>query len=190
MHYSLMLITKEFPTEKVIEKALEPYNEDEFYKLKEENDDIKYPIIQWDWWQIGGRYEGALKLRIDNNDEKYRWKFYSSDGRNGKLFLSHLLTDMKNFAKNTCHNFFTEEDYYQTMGMRDGYLRVDGAFVDDLLDFSQVSCYCCIDKDGNAYTRSYWNGDNYEENDKFDDQLEQVKADSKGCYVTIIDLHD
>lgn len=190
MHYCLMLITKEFPTEKVIEKALEPYDEDEFYKLKEENDDIKYPIIQWDWWQIGGRYDGALKLRIDNNDEKYRWQFYSSDGRNGKLFLSHLLTDMKNFAKNTHPNFFTEEDYYQTMGMRDGYLRVDGAFVDDILDFEDVGCFCYIDKDGSAYAREYYNGSEFIDNDDFDEKLKLVKAESKGYYATIIDIHD
>lgn len=190
MHSCLLLITKEFPTQEVIDKALEPYNEEKFYELKEKNKDIPYPVITWDWYSIGGRYDGSLKLKIDYENEKYRWQFYSRDGRNGKLFLSKLLSDMEELANKCGYKFFGEENYYGTMGAGDGYLNVDRAFVDDLIEFENVDCCCCIDKDGNAYTREYWNGNDYEVNDKFDEQLSQIKADSKGCYATIIDIHD
>lgn len=187
MHYCLLLITKEFPTQEVIDKALAPYNEEEFYKLREEKEDIKYPCFLWDFWKIGGRYDGALKLKIDMDDKKYNWQYYSCDGRNGKLFLSRLLSDMKNWAGNTF--LYTEENYYNTMGMRDDFLRVDGAFIDDLLNFDEVQCCLLIDKDGKPYAREYYDGE-WKDNDNFDNELAAVKSDSKGCYATIIDIHD
>lgn len=190
MHYCLMLITKEFPSKAVVEKALEYYNSEKFYEEKGENEDIPYPIITWDWWQIGGRYNGSLKLKVDNENEKYRWQYYFNGGRNKQLFYSMLLSDMENYARNSRPNFFTEEDYYRTMGYKDGYLRVDGAFVDDLINFDEVECFCCIDKNGKAYTREYYDRGKFIKNDKFDEQLKQIKANSKGCYATIIDIHD
>ena len=34
------------------------------------------------------------------------------------------------------------------MGIRDNFLYVDGAKIDDLLNFDDVNCYICIDSDG------------------------------------------
>lgn len=189
MHYCLLLITKDFPTHEVIDKALEPYSEEEFCAQEEENEDIKCPLFLWDYWEVGGRYDGALKLKVDDADEKYRWQIYSRDGRNGKLFLSHLLSDIEEYASNRKPNYFREEDYYNTMGACDNFLRVDGAFIDDLLNFDEVQCCLCIDKDGKPYAREYYDGE-WKDNDNFDNELSAVKSDSKGCYATIIDIHD
>ena len=179
MHYCCLVITKEFPTDTVLEKALKPFN-----KETAEN----YPAFTWDWYQVGGRYNGSLKLKIDDTDEKYRWNFYTKPYRNGRLFRSYLLTKMEEFSKGSF--MYSEEDYFRSMGSRENFLFIDGGYIPDLLNFESVECFCYLDKDGNAYSRERWTGDNFEKNDKFDEQLKAVKDNSKDCYACIVDLHD
>lgn len=62
MHYCCMVFTKEFPSQAVLEKVLKPFNSEEVYGQPEEN--IVYPAFTWDWWRVGGRYEGKLKLKV------------------------------------------------------------------------------------------------------------------------------
>ena len=62
MHYPVYLFTDEFPTDEVISKAIAPFNEDS----EETNPN---PIISFDYWVLGGRYNGAIKLRCDDDDE-------------------------------------------------------------------------------------------------------------------------
>lgn len=79
MHYCIHLLTKHLPTEKEIEKIMEPYNWDSVDD--EDTDDgkkkIEYPVFTWDWYQIGGRYSACLKLKVDGDDlenrEHYNW---------------------------------------------------------------------------------------------------------------------
>lgn len=60
MHYCCLVITREFPSDQVLGKALEPYNEDLFYENK--YDGRAYPEFMWDWWKVGGRYTGQFKV--------------------------------------------------------------------------------------------------------------------------------
>lgn len=189
MHYCALLITKELPSESEIAEIMKPYDESNAEYDKETEERIgDYPVFEWDWYQIGGRYNGSLKLKIDEEDEHYNWKYYAKEDRNNRLFYSYLLTKMKNFSGNTF--MYTEEDYYRTMGMRDGFLYVDGARVDDLLNFDEVECYICIDVDGNAIARESWNGSTFVTDEKFDEKLAEIKKNSKGCFVTVLDIHD
>ena len=75
MHYCVLLITKELPSESKIEKILQPYNHEDI-KYDEETGELltPLPIFTYDWFQIGGRYTGSLKLKIDKNDEYYTRK--------------------------------------------------------------------------------------------------------------------
>ena len=188
MHYCTLLITKEFPSDEVIEKIMQPYNE-ALNEYDDNGDRIgDYPVFQWDWYQIGGRYNGSLKLKVDKTDEKYDWQYYSKGGRNKRLFRSYLLTKMKDFAKGDI--LYTEEDYYNTMGFRDDFLYVDGAKISDLLNFDEVECYICIDKDGNAIARERWNGHSFIKDEKFDEKLAEIKKQSSDCCATILDIHD
>lgn len=91
MHCCILLITKEFPTDEAISNIMRPYDE----SLDEYDDNGKrigdYPVFQWDWYRIGGRYNGSLKLKADKTDEKYNWRYYVSEERNKRLFHSCLL---------------------------------------------------------------------------------------------------
>lgn len=188
MHYCTLLITKEFPTDEVISNIMRPYDE-ELVEYDDNGNRIGgRPVFLWDWYQIGGRYNGSLKLKIDRTDKKYDWGYYSREGRNKRLFHSYLLTKMKDFAKSSF--LFTEEDYYGSMGSRDDFLYVDGGKISDLLNFDEVECYICIDKEGNAIARETWDGSSFVTDEKFDEKLAEIKKQSPDCFATILDIHD
>ena len=87
---------------------------------------------------------------------------------------------------------FTEEDYFPAMGSRDGFLYVDGALIEDLINFDDVvlECFCLVDADGNGYARQYWDGRKYTENPGFDSTVKAICEAQKDCYVVTVDLHD
>lgn len=188
MHYKCLLITTQFPTTNIIATILEPFNSENYYA--EHDDNTKdYPAFMWDWYQIGGRYNGAIKLRCDQkNNEKYRWEYIQSGGRNGICFWSYLLTKMQEFSGGSFR--YIEDDYYPSMGSRDGYLYVDSAIISDILNFDDIESYCCIDKNGAAYSRESWNGDDWIVDQEYDAKIQNVKKNSSECFATIIDLHD
>lgn len=189
MHYCCMVFTKEFPSQAVLEKVLKPFNSEEVYGQPEEN--IVYPAFTWDWWQVGGRYEGKLKLKVEESDEKYRWNYYENNPRNGRLFRSALLDEMKKGAKAAApYLLFHEEDWFGTMGLRDGFIRVDGALCSDIINLYEESCYCAVECNGEAFSRASWDGHNWNQNDDFDNQLKKIKDECSDCYVCIVDLHD
>lgn len=187
MHYCCLLITDEFPTKELIAARLAPFSEEDLYNDGGELARPR-PAFTWDWYQIGGRYNGKIKLRYDLSDERYEWKYMRRPGRNGRLFWSYLLNKMAEFAKGSF--MFSEEDYFQSMGMWDGFLRVDGALVSDILNYDELTAYCCVDKYGCAISRETWNGDEWAADVDFDQKFALAKASSGGCYATIIDLHD
>lgn len=191
MHYCTLLITKEFPTNEVIERSMKPFYEGDFYK-DESSESREYPAFLWDWYQIGGRYNGLLKLKYgEYNDGKYNWRFYAREPRNGRQFWSYLLSEVTEYAKNVNPMLRPcEEDFFPTMGGRDGFLRVDGAQIADIINMDDIGCCIFIDKDGNAYARNVWNGQTFIEHPDFDERLKQTIADSADCWATIIDVHD
>lgn len=65
MHYCLLLITREMPSENRISEILKPYDEENL-ECDETGEIISFPIFTYDWWEIGGRYSGKLKLKIDD----------------------------------------------------------------------------------------------------------------------------
>lgn len=182
MHYCLLLITKEMPSENRISEILKPYDEEKL-ECDKSGEVISFPIFTYDWWEIGGRYSGKLKLKIDNNDEKYVWKYISD--RNKKLFHSKPLTDLQKSKKILFKNI-----YYRSMGSRDGFLYVDGARIDDLLNFDEIDCFVCIDFDKNVIARETWNGHAFIKDEDFDKKLAEIKAKSKGMFATILDIHN
>ena len=151
-----------------------------------------YPVFEWDWYQIGGRYKGSLKLSVERDKEYYNFGYYSREDRNKRLFYSSLLSDMKEFAEmgNALSWKYSEEDYFNSMGYRDGYLYVDGARVDDIINFEEQNCYICIDVDGNAIARETWNGKEFIKDEQFDEKLAEIKRNSKGMFLTVLDIHD
>lgn len=188
MHYSCFVFTKEFPTDDILYKVLAPFNEEDFYDNEEKT--RIYPEFLWDWFKVGGRYSGLLKLSVRKNKDKYDWGFYFKGGRNGKLFRSQLIDTINKFKQNNPEGWmFHEEDVYGELGYRDGYIRVDGCPVIDILNRKKLSCYCFVDKNGNAYSCEKWNGENYEKHEDFDEVLTKTINDSLDCYLTVVDIH-
>ena len=193
MHYCVLLFTKELPSEEKIAEIMHPYYEENAEYDEETGKRLNpYPVFEWDWYQIGGRYNGSLKLSVERDKEYYNFGYYSREDRNKRLFYSSLLSDMKEFAEmgNAPSWKYSEEDYFNSMGYRDGYLYVDGARVDDIINFEEQNCYICIDVDGNAIARETWNGNNFIKDEQFDEKLEEIKRNSKGMFLTVLDIHD
>lgn len=186
MHYCLMLLSKEFPTEEKIEELMMKYNCEMFDEEDDKYDE--YPQFTWDWYVLGGRYNGRIKLKFDTDNETYRWRYIERTPRNGRLFWSHLLTDMEKFSQNS---MYCEEDYFNSMGANDGYIYVDGARIGDIINFDTIDCYTFMTDDGKAYSKECWNGDDFICNDDFEEQLKLAKdkAQEENQFVTIIDYH-
>ena len=193
MHYCGLLFTKELPSEEKIAEIMHPYYEGNAeYDEETEKRLNPYPVFEWDWYQIGGRYNGSLKLSVERDKEYYNFGYYSREDRNKRLLYSSLLSDMKEFVEmgNAPSWEYREEDYFNSMGYRDGYLYVDGARVDDIINFEEQNCYICIDVDGNAIARETWNGKQFITDDQFDEKLAEIKRNSKGMFLTVLDIHE
>ena len=193
MHYCIHLFTKALPTKNEIQSILSPYNSEDLYTDEEGNEkEIKeYPPFTWDWWQIGGRYQGRLKLKVDETDTSYNWRFYAKEPREGRLFHSLLLSRIREHFPSWEAN---EEDYFGYLGYleENPYIRVDGAKIADLLNATaeELGCYGFVDIDGTAYSRSRWNGEHFEENAYFDDQYRKKLHERSDSFLTVIDIHD
>ena len=195
MHYCLHLLTKKLPTEKDIEKIMAPYNDETVYRENDdENTEIDYPEFTWDWYQIGGRYKAKLKLKADLNDEDfensrlYRWCYYEPHERNGRLFWSSLLSTLKeNFTESWMYN---EEEWFPCLGIYDGFIRVDGARLKDVINTDKLDCYIFILPDGTAVAREHYDGDKFIECKDFDQKYKKALADNMDGFITILDIHD
>lgn len=156
----------------------------------EEDKEIEYPQFTYDWYQIGGRYNGSIKLKINKETEMYNWGFYNSNPRNGRLFWSYLLNKMEEFSQKSI--MYSEENYFSSMGENDGFLYVDGAWIQDIMNFDEQDCYTFMTDDGQAYSRSWWNGKAWIPNNDFEEQLKSAKdkAKEENQFVTIIDYHN
>lgn len=140
MHYCLLLITKETPSENRISEILKPYNEENL-ECDETGEIISFPIFTYDWWEIGGRYASKLKLKIDD-----------------------------------CYPV-TKIAY------------MNGARIDNLINFDEIDCFICIDSDENVIARETWNGHTFVKDEDFDRKLTEIKKKSKGMFATILDIH-
>lgn len=97
MHYCVHLLTKELPTENQIAEILQPYNGVEFWENIPEDmpyEEVEHLPFTWDWYQIGGRYQAQLKLKVDENDNTYNWMWCEHNPRNGRLFWCSLLSTL------------------------------------------------------------------------------------------------
>lgn len=184
MHYKCYVYTKEFPTDAVLGKMLEPFNEI----------DYENPLaFTWDWFALGGRYCAKLKLKACWNDKKYHWEYSNSDGfRAGRLFRSCLIEREKHIK--TAY-IYREVDLAIYCGLNDGYIRCDGGLINELIDFEKeyAECFCIVDSDGIGYSRETWKSDisDFIKNGEFDNIAKEVYERNKNDgYVTVIDLHD
>lgn len=172
MHCKGFLITKELPSEDNINKILKKY----YWENKKNKSGFN-----WDWFEIGGRYSGGIKLKFDYEDKKYEFE-YLGRKRNNKLFICKLLDELKE------NEYFDESDYFGYLGSYDKQLNIDGGYYNDLKNFDIADCYLVITDDNYFNIRSKWNGENYIDNDNFDEEVKSI--DLKDKFITIIDFHE
>lgn len=197
MHFCIAVITDEFPTDDVIGKVLEPYYEETFfskfgYDREEIPEDIERPLFMWDWWQVGGRYGGLLKLKCDIESDEYRWPFYAKQPRAGRLFRSAMLETMGKEAKDRTFDY-PEDKYRNYLGYRDGYILVDGCKISDCIDFVKTVTehgYAFVDKDGTAFCRSPWNGTTFIDDEQYEDKVRSAAEKLTDGYICYVDIHD
>ena len=187
MHYCVHLLTKKLPTKKEIEKIMEPYSESVIYGGNEDKD-VKEPTFTWDWFQIGGRYSAYLKLKVDLGDEHYGWRWVFNEKRNGRLFWSMLLNVLEKNVKPSL--IYREEEYFPCMGIRDGYILVDGAKQADILNIDEMDCFACVLADGSAIARESWNGDDWIKDEDFDKKYKKAIEDNMDGFLTVLDIHN
>ena len=189
MHYRIHLFTKELPTEDQIQDIMAPYYDEAVYcdENGEDKEDIVYPAIMLDYFSIGGRYCGQLKLKIDPDDEEYGWKYYSDIPREGRLFHSTLLYKIRKEFKHPWYQ--REEEWIGYMGDH-SYIYVDGARIRDILNIDEISCYGFVDIDGQAYASESWNGSTFVKHQDFEDLYKQKLNEYKDYFLTVLDIHD
>lgn len=203
MHCCVYIFTKELPNDKHIQKIIHPYYE---YAVEDEEtiDPDSKVDIKWDSWDVGGRYSGLLKLKcLNKEDNVYRWNFYIDTPRAGRLFRCRFLENLLDIAKedkrlmfsNGFYSFYNIEDsFFNYSGIRDGYVRVDGCKISDLLNVEELkdTGYSFIDDVfGKQSTRSSWNREerSFIDNPEYENELKDAFDRNKDGYLTILDLH-
>lgn len=185
MHFCCAIFTKEFPTDTVIDNVLAPLYEGNYSSEDGEMLVGEPPAFMWDWFQMGGRFAGHLKLKIDQEDPRYNWRYYAREPRAGRLFRSYLLEKAR-------EKFFSEEECYSSMGANDGFLYCDGGLARDMIDLDKLGTFCYISVNGESHAREIWDGEEFHEDPDYapDLEAEVQRAIANDHYICIIDIHD
>lgn len=188
MHYKAHLITREFPTNDVIDKIMQSFSWEEYHNRKKENENEPYPVFTWDWYQVGGRYNSFFELDMEKTEDKYQWNYIKD--RVNVVFRSFLFDKMYDLCDDRKKWLISEYNFYPCLGSNNGILRVDGGLISDMKDFDITSCFIIIDVDGYAYARTSWNGNEHIENKDFDNIAKDILEFSKDYYIVTVDIHD
>jgi len=185
------------------------------YIYDEESDQYGYthnPNAKWDWWQIGGRWDGLLRLKTDHRYEGYigdsLFPVYSSstvrcdqarlmdvdtspdpeDYRHAVRFWEIIVEKMPLMeGEKEPWTFWKPEYYIQQYGNKESYARNQAAF----------STYAFITPDGEWHetgTMGWWGIDNATAESRasyisnFEKTLAELSNDPE-IYITIIDCH-
>lgn len=170
MHYKGYVITKKIPTNEQISKILKKYRYD-YEKQKE---------FDFDWYSIGGRYGGQIKINFNpkNNEDDY----ICFRDRNYKYFISDVLNEIKERF-----DFYDELDYLKYMGLNENILYVDGGYYNDIINFDITDCYLVIDDEENFYVREIWKDETFITDNEFDNKIKNINLKDK--FITVIDFH-
>jgi hypothetical protein len=135
--------------------------------------------IKWDYCMVGGRYGGQLKLYADESSGgKYAFGSLMGPLRAGSLFRCRLLEEIQN-------PLLHENDMLRYMGMRDGYILVDGAWLPDVINREEIAdmCAAIIVDNQQVIVRRLCEEDF---DDIAKDTMRQMAPDH---YLTVIDCH-
>lgn len=189
MHCCLLLLTEKIPTKKELKKIMKPYYEG---NIDYDNDDLKKYPFTWDWWQIGGRYGGLIKYKLEKEDY-----VYLNHNLNNVKILSGLFDKLnENYRTNVMSMFndkvIEETDFVNYLGYTDKILYCDGAYLNKC-DIGDLAGYYCLDAVNNKVIwRKKWDGETWLKNDNYDNELQIIlnNGREKGYFLTVIDIHN
>ena len=180
MHYCVLVFTKELPTDEKMITVMAPFEEGEY------EDRTDCPVFEWDWWQIGGRYGGLLKLKTDDS-----FNYYARESREGRQFISAFLkTYLKGFPG--FKQAYECDKVLVYMGLNEGFIYCDGAKVSDVMNIDEIEGYVAIDTDGKAIARSSWDyeKEKFIDNPNYEEEVAKMKERNRDNFITIVDIHD
>lgn len=173
MHYCGYIITKKIPSDEDIENILEPYNEETHEGLE----------FAWDYYVIGGRYGGKLKINFNPDKNEDGWYCNRSHDRNYKYFISSKLKELKSNLP-----YYDELENMMYMGLKERVLYVDGAYYKDINNFDITNCCFVINDDGKLYSRELWRNHEWVNDEEFEDKVKKINLENK--FITVVDIHD
>lgn len=187
MHFCILVITKEFPSDEVLKNQLKPFYEDDYYQELEAEANVDRPVFQWDYFKLGGRYGGRLKIDISGeNSVKYDLQYYARQKRSGRLFRAAILEaydfDDVSFGKPN------EINALCYMGLWDDVIFADAAPIQDCKAIPDG--FGIVLPDGAAYARRVWSGDSWDDDPEFDNRRAAALEAHKDCWVSVVDIHD
>jgi hypothetical protein len=185
MHAKTLIFTEKKVTEREIAEILAPHCEDVDGEYNSDG--------FWDWYRIGGRYKGSLTPKKGStktfgerswtNKEK---SFIGADGCYIKDLDAEMYKRSLELEKDQMLEKIKEED---SDFVKDLYKKCVSDIEKRLIEEPDYfSCYQYVDVDGKYNSRSFWNGEDFIDNDKFDDQLKEV-VKNKELFVTVVDCH-
>lgn len=205
MHYCLVLVTKDLPTDEHIGKVLEKFDNKKLYEevsdgvtlfdtLTTEEKKLRYPF-SYDYWQVGGRYGGYIKYKLQEDD----YKFYNHN-INMKKVRSKLYDKLQENYKDRIAMVFGYEvdecDFVNYLGLHDKFLYCDGAKISQIQNIEEIKndfgCYIYDAVNDIAYAREYWVGgeEGWQKNEDYQRQMREIIENNADGFLTIIDLHD
>ena len=182
MHYCWTLYTNEKPSKEKIEEILNPYN------VELNKNYIRLPILQWDYYLIGGRYCGLLKAKTPEADvddgyftdtisDFYKTLTYGKDEVVNQMM--YVICQSSSSKNKYFDSLWTAYRYF---GWQDGHMRCDGAPVKTIMNNLEDIGYGFITDDDDF---SYIDEKSSDYRTKCLDIIEKYK----NGYVTILDLH-
>lgn len=183
MHYCCLVFTKSIPTLGKLNNLMRPFNCECVYFDEEgkELDKPNYKCFSWDWFEIGGRYNSLIKMKLDET-----YKYYGD--RVGKKYISKVVSDYITYSRK---EFKDEQDLYSALGYRDGYLRVDGCSINQILNKDDVNGYCLLSEDGDCSSREFYDGKNFiDTEEEYEKKRAEMFDKYKDGFLTIVDIHD
>lgn len=193
MHYPIYIFTKNFPTDSLLEQIMEPYNEEHFYK--EDSSNRNRSDISWDYYLLGGRYGGFLKIKCKEDDDYYDWMCFTPEPKAGKLFRSAMLEEINRTNSLLKVHYSNVNEIYNFLysGYRDGYIYADGCRIKDLYNREELIKkgygFIAFEKDI-SNSRERWINDDLVENEKYEEELSSMMDFYNDGYLTVLDIHD
>ncbi len=176
MHSKLLVFTPDLPTMEQLADILAPYEE-----YKTDNNPL-----QWDYWEIGGRYAGEIYSKTSLFHYEGIHKFMEIKIIRNVEIISSILDELK--VKDDPDDIMLS-DYYRWFLDENDNFRCDGAYVRNIVNEKAFDTFAFIDLQRKAYARERFVNNHWCEFADFEKELLRARNEAANGFVTVIDIH-